>query len=155
APAISIVLPAGGTYVVNQSVASNYSCTDGGSGISTCAGPVASGASIDTTHPGPATFTVNASDNVGNASSAIANYTVGYGVCPQYDASRIKRAGSVVPIKIELCDAAGNNVSSASIVVTATGVSRVGASGTGTPDDAGNANPDSNFRFDAASQTYI
>ncbi|MEO6236680.1 MAG: hypothetical protein ABIQ52_06740 [Vicinamibacterales bacterium] len=155
APSIAIAVPAGGTYVLNQAVLGNYSCADGGSGVSTCAGPVAAGAPLDTTHPGTAAFVVNSTDNVSNASTATANYVVSYGVCVQYDTTKAKHAGSVIPIKIQLCDAAGNNLSSAAVVITATGLSRVGSSAGGVVEDAGNANPDNNFRFEAGSRTYM
>ena len=155
APSISIGTPSGGTYIVNQLVAANYGCADGGSGVSTCAGPVASGAPLNTTQPGTVAFAVTSADNVGNASSASASYIVSFNVCLQYDASKVRHAGSVVPIKIQLCDAAGSNLSSAATVVTATSLLRVGSSVTGVIEDSGNANPDNDFRFDAASQTYI
>jgi hypothetical protein len=155
APSIAIGTPAGGTYIVNQVVGANYGCADGGSGVNTCAGPVPSGAPLDTTQPGTVAFVVTATDNVANASSASANYIVSYNVCLQYAASKVRHAGSVVPIKIHLCDASGNNLSSAATVVTAIELSRVGSSVTGDVEDAGNANPDNNFRFDTASQTYV
>jgi microsomal dipeptidase-like Zn-dependent dipeptidase len=148
APAISIGVPAGAAYVVHQSVTAGYGCTDGGSGVAGCTGPVASGAALDTTLPGAASFVVSATDNVGNASTASAGYTVGYAVCLQYDPSKVRRAGSVVPIKMQVCDASGVNLTSPAIVVTATGLVRVGTTVTGAVEDAGNANPDSAFRLD-------
>src|SRR5260370_10558962 len=47
-PQITITAPAASTYKVNQAVASSYTCTDGGSGVATCAGPVPSGSNFDT-----------------------------------------------------------------------------------------------------------
>jgi hypothetical protein len=129
-------------------VTASYGCTDGGSGVAGCTGPVASGAALDTTLPGAASFVVSATDNVGNASTASAGYTVGYAVCLQYDPSKVRRAGSVVPIKMQVCDASGVNLTSPAIVVTATGLVRVGTTVTGAVEDAGNANPDSAFRLD-------
>jgi microsomal dipeptidase-like Zn-dependent dipeptidase len=148
APAISIGVPAGATYVVNQPVAASYGCADGGSGVASCAGPVANGAALDTTHPGATGFVVSATDNVGNTSTASAGYTVGYAVCLDYDPTKVKHAGSVVPIKIQVCDASGVNFTSPAIVVTATGLVRVGSTVTGVLEDAGNANPDNAFRLD-------
>jgi hypothetical protein len=63
-------------YTPGQVVLANYSCTDGGSGVATCVGSVAKDAGIDTGTPGVKTFTVNAIDNVGNASTASVTYTV-------------------------------------------------------------------------------
>ena len=76
APAITIASPSGGAYALMQHVAASYACTDGGSGVASCTGPVASGSPIDTTTPGPHTFTVTATDAAGNASSASATYNV-------------------------------------------------------------------------------
>ncbi|HEV7639576.1 MAG TPA: Ig-like domain-containing protein, partial [Gaiellaceae bacterium] len=79
APTISITSPAdGASYTLNQTVTASYSCADeaGGSGIATCTGPVAPGAAISTSTAGPHTFTVTATDNAGNPSSATSNYTV-------------------------------------------------------------------------------
>ena len=61
----------GHTYALNQAVPASYSCADesGGSGVASCAGPVASGSPIDTASVGSKTFTVQASDNAGNAAS--------------------------------------------------------------------------------------
>jgi hypothetical protein len=84
-PAITITSPTATTYTANQHVAAAYGCADNpGSGVATCAGPVASGSNIDTTatagHLTPKTFTVNATDKAlplpGNASSKAVDYTV-------------------------------------------------------------------------------
>jgi hypothetical protein len=79
APSITITGPAeGATYTLNQAATAGYSCADeaGGSGLATCTGTVASGAALGTSTAGLHTFTVNASDNAGNPSSATRNYTV-------------------------------------------------------------------------------
>jgi hypothetical protein len=82
APMIILTTPpvTGGSYSANQKVKANYSCTDTESGVASCAGPVASGAYIDTTPNGLSTtktFTVNSNDNVGNAATAVmGTYTV-------------------------------------------------------------------------------
>jgi len=78
APAMTLTSPTpDAVYDVGQVVLAGYGCTDGGSGLVACAGPVASGAAIDTATPGVTTFTVNAMDAVGNASSASVTYRVG------------------------------------------------------------------------------
>jgi hypothetical protein len=46
-------------------------------------------------------------------------FTVGYGVATLFDATRAVKAGSTLPVKVRLTDAAGSNLSSASLVVTA------------------------------------
>src|SRR5213079_768186 len=67
-------------------------------------------------------------------------------------------AGRTIPIKIELLDAYGNNVSSAGIDLTALRLERVNADGTRTQAalrDAGGSNPGNLFRYDAALGGYI
>ncbi len=80
APAIALTTPANGAvYSANQTVAANYSCSDAGSGVASCAGTTASGAKIDTTPNGISTsksFTVNSVDKAGNAASLVSNYVI-------------------------------------------------------------------------------
>ncbi len=76
-----------------------------------------------------------------------------YVVCPQFDQTKSYKAGSTIPIKLHLCDAAGNNRSSASVPLTATGVVLVSTNAAGPLEDSGNANPDNQFRFDGG--TYV
>ncbi len=151
-PAITITTPAPGApiFALNQALAANYSCTDGGSGVATCSGPVASGANLDTGSVGTKPFTVNATDKVGNSSSASAPYVVAYNICPLYDQTTAVQSGAVVPIKLELCDASGNDVSASVVTVHATGVVQLSTNAPGTLQSVGNANPDSDFRFDSA-----
>ena len=86
APTISITTPSvNAAYALGASVTAAYSCADetGGSGLASCAGPVASGSPIDTSSPGVHTFTVTATDEAGNPASQ----TVGYIVFGQPSAS--------------------------------------------------------------------
>jgi DNA/RNA endonuclease G (NUC1) len=77
APSITVTTPANGAvYPLNEKVAADYDCADGGSGSSSCAGNVAGGAAIETSATGSKTFVVNASDAVGNSSTATVTYTV-------------------------------------------------------------------------------
>src|SRR5262249_31716596 len=80
APSISIVAPANTSYLLGQSVTANYVCSDGGSGVASCVGTVTHGANIDTSAVGAQTFTVNATDQVGNATSTSVAYDVVYSV---------------------------------------------------------------------------
>lgn len=75
---INIVSPAGGaSFTLGQAVAASYSCTpQEGTSLESCAGPVASGAPIDTSTPGQHSFTVNAEDNGGGTNSVTVKYTV-------------------------------------------------------------------------------
>lgn len=149
APSIAIATPSGGAYLLNQPVTADYTCVDGGSGVATCAGSVPSGGTLDTSTAGARMFTVSSTDAVGNSAMSSAAYTVRYAVCLLYDPEKSHKSGSTVPLKIQLCDAGGQNHSSGAVPVTATSVYMVSTNAPGTLEDAGNANPDFNFRYDA------
>jgi hypothetical protein len=151
APTVTVATPAdGATYLLGQAVAAAYRCEDGGSGVAACTGPVTNGSGSDTASVGSKTFSVEAADAVGNVARRSVTYAVGYGVCALYDQTLAKKLGSTVPIKLQLCDAVGRSVSSPAIVVHVTGLTRIGDNVLGTVDDSGNANPDSDFRYDAS-----
>jgi hypothetical protein len=78
-PATSIATPsAGAGYMQGQTVAASYSCTEGqnGPGITSCGGNVPNGTPIDTSTPGPRTFTVTASSGDGYTGTTSVTYTV-------------------------------------------------------------------------------
>lgn len=155
-PTATITTPANDSiYTLGQAVPASYSCGDDRSGVSSCVGLVPSGASVDTGSVGTKAFVVDVTDKAGNTSSASVTYTVRYGLCVLYDQSKAHRSGSTVPIKLQLCDASGANVSSASIAVAAQGLVKVDNSASSVVEDSGNANPDGNFRYDAALGGYI
>ena len=149
APVIAINAPAATAYTLNQAVAADYACTDAASAVTSCAGPVAAGTAFDTSSPGTKTFTVQALDAAGNAGSRSVTYGVGYGICVLHDRGRAVKSGSTIPLKVQLCDAAGANHSTPAVVVTAVGWVRLSDSATGEVEDSGHANPGDNFRFDA------
>jgi galactose oxidase-like protein len=77
APAITIASPAAGaTYEVNARLAASYACSDGGAGMTSCAGPVANGNLFGTSPIGTRTFAVKATDRVGNSFTRTVTYTV-------------------------------------------------------------------------------
>ena len=80
APTITGPTLSAGPYYVNQPITVSFSCSDGaGSGVYSCIGTggVLSGGTITPAATGNYTFTVNATDNVGNqASPSQVNYTV-------------------------------------------------------------------------------
>lgn len=79
APTASIAAPLNGaTYQLGQVVDVQYSCQDGtgGPGISSCSGPVAPGAALDTATVGTHTFTVTATSGDGQLTTVSASYTV-------------------------------------------------------------------------------
>jgi hypothetical protein len=82
-------------------------------------------------------------------------HQVSYHICPLYDQNVAKKSGSTYPIKLQLCDASGNNLSSPSIAVHAVSVTRISTDTPATLDDTGSANPDFDFRYDASLAGYI
>jgi len=146
APSIVIAAPSG-SYTIGQSVNADYSCTDL-IGVTSCTGDVPSGSAVDTASVGTHTFTVNASDAAGNLNSAVSHYEVNFNVCVLFDQTKANKSGSTVPIKVALCDGSGNNYSSAAITLTATGLTQVSSASSADVQDAGNSNPDGNFRYD-------
>jgi microsomal dipeptidase-like Zn-dependent dipeptidase len=154
APSISIVVPAAVVYAIHQPVGVSYSCTDGGSGFTTCDGPVPPGGALDTMTPGTKTFTVDSRDAVDNQASRTVTYDVAYNVCLLYDPTKVKKAGSTVPIKLQICDAAGANLSRPDTAVVATSVLMVSTQTSGPVEDPGNSNPDGNFRYDSGGYQF-
>jgi hypothetical protein len=155
-PSITIAVPASGAaYVLNQAVTVSFSCVDGGSGLNSCIGTAPSGSSLTTSSVGAKSFSVNASDNVGNTSSKSVSYSITYNICLLYDPTKAKTSGSAYPIKIQLCDSAGLNVSAPGIIVHAVSVTMVSTNAPGVLDDAGNSNPDFDFRYDTGLSGYI
>jgi hypothetical protein len=75
APTITITAPTG-AYVYGQSVAADYACADGGSGLASCVGTVADGAAVDTGSVGQKSFTVDAADALAHPSTQTAQYQV-------------------------------------------------------------------------------
>ncbi len=77
-PSISISSPGdGATFVKGQVVTAAYSCTASESaGVTSCAGPVANGAALDTATLGQHTFKVEAKDTDGGSASKSVSYRV-------------------------------------------------------------------------------
>lgn len=113
-PSITINTPEDGAeYKLDQLLAANYFCSDGGSGVSVCDGTVDSGSNIDTASVGSKTFTVDAEDVAGNTVSASHDYSIVYdfgngsdgGFLPPVDAFptlNSMKAGAAVPVKFAL-----------------------------------------------------
>ncbi len=130
-PTITITAPAnGGTYSLNATVASNFSCADALSGISTCVGPAASGTNFNTNTFGTHTFTVTATDVAGNQAQVTSTYTVGYNfigfLSPLNVAGSVSaptfsgtvNQGSAVPLKWELLDSSGSVIGNLSTLTS-------------------------------------
>ena len=154
APTVTVSSPVSTRYLLNQVVSAGYTCADGGSGVATCAGPVPTGSAIDTSAVGERTFTVNASDNVGNPTRETVTYSVGYRICLLYDAARTRNAGSTVPVQLQLCDAGSTNRSSADIVPVAAGVVDADTGRAVPLQSPGNSQPANRFTFDGSSYSF-
>jgi len=149
-PTVSITTPANTSYLLNRAVTASYGCSDGGSGVASCTGTVNSGSRITTSTVGSKTFTVNATDKVGNAAvPQSVTYSVTYGLCLLYDPSRSVQGGSTIPLKLQLCDASNSDVSNSSVVLHATSLVQIGTNSSGVIQASGKANPDNDFRFDS------
>jgi hypothetical protein len=112
-------------------------------------GSTSLGLAIASTPPGTYNFTVTGTVPGGSRSTG-GQLLISYNICALYDQTQVHKTGSTIPIKLELCDAAGHNVSSSSIVVQASKLHLLSATGPDvTPVDSGNANPDNDFRFDS------
>ncbi len=80
APSIDITSPGDGLrYEVGEALLAIYACKDPGdrSPVTTCAGPVASGAAIDTSEAGAFSFEVSSADALGNAATKSVTFQVG------------------------------------------------------------------------------
>jgi endonuclease G, mitochondrial len=151
APTVTINSPTeGANYALNQTVLAGYNCADSGSGIQSCTGTTANGATVDTSSVGTKTFTVTAVDRAGNQSTQIVTYNVGYSVVALFDQTKPNNTGSNIPIKLRIVDANGVNLSSANIQIVAVRVDP----GNLPAQSPGNSNPANVFSFDATSQSY-
>jgi len=103
APAVTIIAPAqSATYTFGEKISAGYSCADTGSGLETCAGPVNNTAFVDTSSVGTKTFTVNATDAVGNKSTQSVSYEVTCRYVSLALSPATVAAGEVVTIKAGL-----------------------------------------------------
>ncbi len=127
APTVGITAPASyfpaktTTYVINSAVASNYSCSDGLSGVSSLAAPVPSGSNFNTSAPGLNNFTVTCSDAAGNASVVTNQYlnvfTFTGGRFVDEGTAGEKTAGAAAPLDFTLGTATGLETNLAVIVM--------------------------------------
>jgi hypothetical protein len=108
-PTVSVTRPVdGASYVLGSVVRASYSCSDTGSGLASCTGTVANGGAISTTTVGLKTFTITATDRVGNQTVKSVSYRVVYafagflapvGSPPTLNTTR---GGGAVPFKFGL-----------------------------------------------------
>lgn len=85
-PGITINTPAENeTFGLREEVAAEYSCSDGGSEVASCAGTVPNGDDISTAPAGRKSFAVTATDEVGNTDTLTREYEVGDDIPPVLD----------------------------------------------------------------------
>jgi hypothetical protein len=116
-PAIHIVLPASGAFLLGAATSSVVSCDDGGSGVATCA---ADAPGLDTSSIGTRPLVVHATDAVGNAATATAQYSVRYGLAFDIDRDQDQ-------FRVQLLDGVGGNRSSREVAVVALGFRPAGS----------------------------
>jgi hypothetical protein len=108
-PSVTITSPAqGATYLRGQVITPAWTVTDADDPAPT----VTAAATVDTTTTGDHTYAVTATDSAGNVGTATVTYSVAFessGVAQPVnrDGSSIFRAGSTVPIRVPITDAAG------------------------------------------------
>ena len=79
-----------------------------------------------------------------------------HAIQPLFDNARAYKRGSVVPIRLRVLDASGGNLSSPSLMLTATGLVQADSTPSAfAAEDAGSTNPDSVFRYDSLLQGYV
>ncbi|MFI8103758.1 IPT/TIG domain-containing protein [Streptomyces sp. NPDC086023] len=102
-------------------------------------------AAVPVTAEGTTTVTFTATDNATNPSSRSVTYTVAYRICLLYDPTQPPRGGqSTMPIRLRICDANGNNLSSPAITLTPSQIVGPAIRPFTTP-----------FRYDAGLRGYI
>jgi predicted extracellular nuclease len=98
----------------------------------------------------PQTLTITGEFSGGDftqPSSGTGTLSVSFNICVLYDPSKAVKSGATYPIKVQLCDENGNNVSSAGVILHAVNIQQVSTSAYGDVITAGDANEDYNFRF--------
>ncbi|HJQ35478.1 MAG TPA: PxKF domain-containing protein [Pyrinomonadaceae bacterium] len=163
APSATITSPNAGPYMLNQTVAASYNCSDGGntpSGIDTCTGTVANGAGVNTSSVGSHTFSVTATDKAGNTASKSVTYGVVYDwsgfLQPiNVDGTSVFKLGSTVPVKFRLVGGSASVVNATNFTLWVAKVSNniVGSEVealTSTAASTGNL-----FRYDPTGGIYI
>jgi hypothetical protein len=153
----------GASFTRNQQVIASYTCDDGtGAGVASCVGTIPSGTAIDTSTLGTRTFTVTATDLVGNTTTVSRTYTVGYSFggfapplksVPGVNTAKVNQA---LRIQFRLFDL-GAAVSDLAAV---SGLSYASASCQGFSSDPANALPaapagETSLRFDATTSSFI
>ncbi len=116
APEIDITAPADGDeYKLGETLTAGYACSDGGSGVTSCSGPIPDGIDMDTESVGPGSFTVEAADEAGNVASKGHTYGAVYDFgffspVDNPDVLNRVQAGSAIPAKFGLSGDQGQRI---------------------------------------------
>lgn len=150
APEITISAPTDGMqYILNATVAADWSAIDNISGIDMAVGTISSGDAIDTSSVGQKTFTVTAADKAGISVTKTITYNVIYnfgGFQDPIKNGKTFNGNSAVPIQFQLTDANGRPVSTVKASLQIDGKNAV---------SSGKSNEGNLFRFDTYSSQYI
>ncbi|HEU5181948.1 MAG TPA: kelch repeat-containing protein [Candidatus Polarisedimenticolia bacterium] len=169
APVISITSPGSGGYVLNSVVASQFSCSDATSGVSTCSGSLANGASLDTASIGSKSVTVTSTDLAGNQATLTKSYNVQFaslGACLDStghtilqpinaDGTSVFKQKSTVPAKFRVCDANGVSVGSSGVVSSFRLIQKTYGTATDVDEAVLSTTPDTDFRWDPTGRQWI
>lgn len=159
-PEITIARPIEGEEILlNNIVFAQYSVADVNSGIDTITATTPDNSAIDTATVGVKTFIVNARDVAGNEATRTVSYKVIYNfsILPPInsDGTSVFRLGSIVPVKFQIRDSAGNIISNAVAKLNLTKTSDDVASSEIEAISSGNANEGNEFRYSAEDELYI
>ena len=81
--------------------------------------------------------------------------TIGKKVRSLFDRSKAFKAGSTVPVKVQILNGSDQNLSAATVPLNVRGLRRIGSTTAAIVTDAGNSNPDYFFRYDSNLGGYI
>lgn len=118
-PTIQFLVPTQRVFTLRQPVAGEATATDGGSGLDSLVTEGLLNGRLDTSTIGPKSFVVKAKDKVGNEATQSLSYTVVYGIHVLNNPDAPVRQGRNVAVRLQLRDAAGVNLSSLNIPLTA------------------------------------
>jgi alpha-tubulin suppressor-like RCC1 family protein len=149
-PTVSVTAPAG-THVLGSAVPAGYDCGDVVSGVASCSAPVPTGTFVDTSSVGSRIFAVTATDRAGRTARTSSTYHVTYALCP--GSGQTSRTARPIPVRVQLCDAQGRNVSREDVPLTA--VSLVQGDVVAQPVPSHGRTPGSStFAFERGTATY-